>query len=445
MCGIVGIATGFSNGFSMKEADMFTQMLYMDAMRGWDSTGVFGVDRLGNVECHKEATDASDFLKAKEYTEFRSRLIQRGTFAVGHNRAATRGAVVDKNAHPFWVDDKVVLVQNGTYKGSHKELKDTEVDSEAIAHVLVEDEDIETALKKVNAAYALVWYDTRTKTLNLIRNDERPLWMAKTDNNALVWCSEPGFLYLAASRNNINLEDKPEMVPPERLVQLKLNGKNWDREDKELSCKFVFPVTQGYPFRQAQQWPYANFGDEDSGDDGFGPLGTPAPANNVVKLPNPQRGQAGRLHGKKSRVDQTLSEILLDKYSQYHMTRAEAAGKAAAIGLYHDRNVNKEYCIQLQEYEAANDDPDCSTWHVWGNIAERQHIFGEKAVVHWFIYDKSELDALAYVSKEWFTGKIASVRTHYYNDSTGVLTCFMSDVDVFDMIPNDTVAHAQTH
>jgi len=146
MCGIVGIASAFTNGFSAKEADTFMDMLYFDALRGMDSTGVFGVDKHGNVACHKEASQAGIFQQRKEIKEFRGKLVQNGLFAVGHNRSATRGSIIDKNAHPFWVDDKIVLVQNGTYKGSHKHHKDVDVDSEAIAHVLSEEADIETGI-----------------------------------------------------------------------------------------------------------------------------------------------------------------------------------------------------------------------------------------------------------------------------------------------------------
>ena len=134
MCGIVGIATKQFNGFTNAEGDMFRDMLYLDAFRGWDSTGVFGVDKHSNVQVHKEASQAADFIHTDEFKKFKGELVQRGLFAVGHNRAATRGEVVDKNAHPFVIDDKIVLVQNGTWRGDHKKIKDTAVDTEALAH-----------------------------------------------------------------------------------------------------------------------------------------------------------------------------------------------------------------------------------------------------------------------------------------------------------------------
>jgi hypothetical protein len=80
------------------------------------------------------------------------------------------------------------LVHNGTVWGDHKKLKDVEVDSEAIAHIIASEPDPEVALKKINAAYALIWYDIEKKQLNIIRNKERPL----------AWVETPTAFYLAS-------------------------------------------------------------------------------------------------------------------------------------------------------------------------------------------------------------------------------------------------------
>ena len=42
MCGLVGMIAIQSQGFSYKDKEMFNQLLYADAVRGEDSTGVFG-------------------------------------------------------------------------------------------------------------------------------------------------------------------------------------------------------------------------------------------------------------------------------------------------------------------------------------------------------------------------------------------------------------------
>ncbi len=241
MCGIVGIATSARNGLHWNEGDMFKSMLFLDQLRGMDSTGCFSVSNKGNVNIIKEASHGTDFVRTKEFDDFKTDAVRRGQFVVGHNRAATKGSVKDENAHPFWVDDKIILVQNGTYKGSHKHLKDTEVDTHAVAHVIAEEEDVEKALQRINAAYALVWYDVSKKTLNLIRNDERPLWIAYTKKGSMVFASEFEFILFAASRAQVELEKKPFLLAEHNLYSLTLDEQEgWVSECKEVDAKYRF-------------------------------------------------------------------------------------------------------------------------------------------------------------------------------------------------------------
>ena len=58
MCGIVGIISKQTSGFRHKDTDLFKQMLYADALRGFDSTGIFGVNKYGNLKMIKAAKDA---------------------------------------------------------------------------------------------------------------------------------------------------------------------------------------------------------------------------------------------------------------------------------------------------------------------------------------------------------------------------------------------------
>jgi glucosamine 6-phosphate synthetase-like amidotransferase/phosphosugar isomerase protein len=218
MCGLVGVISSYSNGFNHSEVGLFTDLLFLDTIRGFDSTGVFGVENTGNVYIHKEASNGLTFLQTKEFKEFKTNLYRDGKFAAGHNRAATRGAVVDENAHPFWVDDKIILMQNGTYKGSHTHLKDTVVDTEAVAHVIAEGTSITESLQKVNASYALVWYNADTGELNLIRNSERPLYLAEFSTSGIAWASEECFLDFAFKRNDIKYTKKPVLIPEYTLV-----------------------------------------------------------------------------------------------------------------------------------------------------------------------------------------------------------------------------------
>lgn len=204
MCGLVGMVNKQRNGFSNEALTMFDQLLYLDVLRGEDSTGVFAVDHIGNVRIAKQVGDTSKFLPERGYKDVRQVAWQRGWAMVGHNRKATKGSITDANAHPFWVDEKLVLVHNGSMFGDHKHMKDVEVDSEAIAHTIADNEDLEQALQKVNAAYALIWYDVQKKSLNFIRNNLRPLSWAETPT-AWFFASEGGMIEYVAARNNVNI------------------------------------------------------------------------------------------------------------------------------------------------------------------------------------------------------------------------------------------------
>ncbi len=136
-------------------------------------------------------------------------------------------------------------MQNGTWYGDHKKVEDTEVDTEALAHIIAENDNVEEALKKVQAAYSLCWFNTTTSTLNLIRNAARPLWLAETMSGSLIWASEGTFIQLAAMRSNVTLKDKPVMLEEHSLVSLTLKNNSWERKQVKV-----------HPFRQVEySWP----------------------------------------------------------------------------------------------------------------------------------------------------------------------------------------------
>ena len=213
MCGIVAVISKSKYGFNHKDMEIFENLLYIDTLRGPDSTGVFLVSNDGNVEIAKGAVDGPTFLRSEEWKAMKKKAISDGWAIVGHNRKATRGSITDENAHPFWVDDKLVLVHNGSMYGGHKHHKDVEVDSHAIAHVLAEQPDTEKALQSINAAYALIWYDVENKKLNLIRNKDRPL-AHTADHNAWFITSETEIMDFVMTRASYNKQPKPSVGFP---------------------------------------------------------------------------------------------------------------------------------------------------------------------------------------------------------------------------------------
>jgi glucosamine 6-phosphate synthetase-like amidotransferase/phosphosugar isomerase protein len=84
MCGIVAIISKQTNGFRHKDTDLFKQMLYADALRGFDSTGIFGINKYGNLKMIKAAKDAGEFIKTKAFGDFKTDMLMKYRIVVGN-------------------------------------------------------------------------------------------------------------------------------------------------------------------------------------------------------------------------------------------------------------------------------------------------------------------------------------------------------------------------
>jgi predicted glutamine amidotransferase len=291
MCGLVGVLSKNYNGFSAKDRDVFHELLYIDVVRGDDSTGVMLVDRDGNLELAKEATDAQNYQRSQEYNTLMQHAFRDGAAMIGHNRKAPRGVINDENAHPFVVDDRIVLVHNGTLWGDHKKIADVEVDSHAIAHLIHQNEDdVEAALKEVNGAYALIWYDVQKRSMNFVRNSQRPLFFLET-SNSWVWASEAGMLAWMASRHQLTAVGKIELLPEGELHTFTRVQNRWEKATRKLDLsKPVTTTVMSTPTYRAPdhcdmrptfpRHPYANAWGNDYEND-------PDDEDNVFVQPNP--------------------------------------------------------------------------------------------------------------------------------------------------------------
>lgn len=189
MCGLVGIA----GKLEVKDEAMMKRLLVFDYFRGPDSTGLASIRNNGDVKIAKGAVSPLDLFDTKKFTE-----TNRGYPSIafiGHNRLATKGGVNNMNAHPFQFDH-IVGAHNGTLdQPSWTALEDAigekhAVDSMAVVHAIAK-LGIEETVKLMQGAWALTWYDLEAKTMNFLRNKERPLWMAYSKKfDRLFWASE---------------------------------------------------------------------------------------------------------------------------------------------------------------------------------------------------------------------------------------------------------------
>lgn len=248
MCGLVSIVTKLQNGFSKDQVDAFNDLLFLDSLRGMDSTGAILIENNGHMQWNKEAIASPLFCRKKEHQDMLTQAFHTGRALVGHNRAATRGVVNDANAHPFTVDDRITLVHNGTLYGDHRKLADVDVDSHAIAHVIHEKgDDVEAALQELSGAFALIWHDYKANTLNFVRNAARPLHWVETDS-CWIWASEANMIeWILARYPNFKVAEGQwvEALPPGVLTTYNFSNRSWavDVKDIELTKKYTAPAT----------------------------------------------------------------------------------------------------------------------------------------------------------------------------------------------------------
>lgn len=206
MCGLVAIISKQKNGIFNGDAKVFTEMLFADQLRGSDGTGIM-YNQKEKMRVLKGAIASSDFVNGEMYDKAIAEIIKDGNFVVGHNRSATKGKLSNANTHPFR-QDHITLVHNGTLY-SHQHLADTEVDSHAICVSMAKIGYKET-LKKINGAFALIWTDSRNKTINFIRNNQRPLWIVETPY-LFILVSEKELAHWILARNNQTVTSTTEV------------------------------------------------------------------------------------------------------------------------------------------------------------------------------------------------------------------------------------------
>jgi glucosamine 6-phosphate synthetase-like amidotransferase/phosphosugar isomerase protein len=248
MCGIVGMVLKHNTGLTKQTEDVFDQLLYVNTLRGEDSTGIIAVEKDTTFHIAKDASAAHWFTPMYKETKVSKDMWNKGKAVIGHNRKKTVGKIEDASAHPFVVNDEFAMVHNGTLY-NHNALAKTDVDSEALSIVLAEafkEEDykeaVEETLGKVSGAYAVAMYDQRHNKVRLLRNKERPLCLVET-TSAWYFASEAGMLYWILGRNGaLSKDSKVELIPEHTLIEFDLDKSTESRE--ELVPKKPLPPTK---------------------------------------------------------------------------------------------------------------------------------------------------------------------------------------------------------
>lgn len=296
MCGIFGFITVETYRGNNDRRKFIDNAAIAGTVRGDDGCGIFMVK-------HKmEAGESADWVKdpADGYSlvatkEYQSALGLQAKYeeyraVIGHNRSATVGTIDLDNTHPFQ-EGPITLVHNGTLNSTFElgksmhDLKSegVEVDSHVICHNLAVAKTPDEVLSKLDGAFTLVWHDARDHSINIIRNDKRPLHMMPTAcEDTILIASEAEMLYWLAKRNNFSMG--PIVFPkPGNLLQFYPGEKTPRVRDVPLYVPRYHGG--GSHWRSGDQsWPNSG---RSSSRNSSGVPWKPVTANSVPKIPEP--------------------------------------------------------------------------------------------------------------------------------------------------------------
>lgn len=236
----------FGRSVTRGDVEVFEQGLLVSQLRGDHSTGVGKVMRNGKESSFmKRACDPYEFLTNTKGIQGFLHELNGCKVLLGHNRWATYGDVNNSHAHPFSFGkpgEEIMLAHNGGIT-NHSVLsggKNFQVDSEALAYA-VHLYGIENTLQRAYGSWALTFYDAKDRSFNLIRNEDRPLWIAKeSTDQKWYYASERMMLEWILWRNKIKI-DPPELIKKDvlykfdikkvSLSEVKLDLRNgWERK-----------------------------------------------------------------------------------------------------------------------------------------------------------------------------------------------------------------------
>lgn len=260
MCGIVSvIQKNWDNTLSYAASKMFKQMLYANALRGTDGTGMFWMDTKKNQVFYNKVA-APSWEAIPKLPELNT-LSVLSNWVVGHNRKSTMGVHTYENTHPF-NEEHIILVHNGTLSNQWELEKETgkcAVDSQTITKLLTKNKP-KQVLEKLEGAYALVWYNTKESKLYYARNKERPLWLVESEQYYFL-VSEAELAHWIAARNDIEITKTTE-VQVGKIYNLAINKNNklqtnvttFTPKEKKANLYTYNYEDYGY-YRQAYQAP----------------------------------------------------------------------------------------------------------------------------------------------------------------------------------------------
>jgi hypothetical protein len=236
MCGLFG---GMSSWLSSGEIGNIIDIAAISAVRGKDSTGITLVHMDKKKEKFRCETVRDVVNPVSFFLEdgIKENLIKMQPAAImGHCRLATIGTVNMHNAHPI-CEDHIIGCHNGTIPKFRpaKEKEDEDSDSRHLFRLIAE-QGLEAALKETaGGAYALTFINKKEGTLNLIRNEQRPLWIMYGGGSTTVYWASEKWILQGLSEHAFSYFQEPVQVPVNTLITFKIGKATYTKQEMKVN------------------------------------------------------------------------------------------------------------------------------------------------------------------------------------------------------------------
>jgi hypothetical protein len=199
MCGIVGAMSAWLGN---AEKERVKELLTVSNLRGFQGAGTIVTDNKGDVTTFKTTDTGTHLAHDPAFNErlYHTKPLQNVACIIGHTRWPTKGAVTLEATHPHEFEH-IVGVHNGTIDEINGKYigKDQSDSFELFKSFAING--VRETIQKTRGDYCLVWVDMEAKTINFLRNEKRPLYLAVMKTGGVMyWASERGMLDFVLGR-----------------------------------------------------------------------------------------------------------------------------------------------------------------------------------------------------------------------------------------------------
>lgn len=202
MCGLCGV---LSTNLVKTEVEAFQHLMAVSTLRGSYGSGMIIVPAKENTPYQMIRDEQLTAAELAHSGVFYGKMEDVGatSLLMGHARAPTTGGLTLEDTHPH-EEGHILGMHNGTMEKiagtKFKQVKDGPSDSKLLFQAIA-NQGVEQTIENSDGAYALTYINTKTETLNFLRNADRGLYWARVGKiQTIYWASEADFLRLVLSR-----------------------------------------------------------------------------------------------------------------------------------------------------------------------------------------------------------------------------------------------------